>query len=427
MQTDCFPDTPADWPKGPVSGLARVNPRYPVAKDREYAFVEMAAVGENFGGILSFGKRGLEGSGLTRFRVGDTLFAKITPCPENGKVAFVESLPGEVGLGSTEFLVLSPKGQTHPRFLFHLLCSHDVRGRAAARMEGSTGRQRIPEEVFEKRLVVPLPPPEEQAAIARVLDAVDNAIEKTRAAVERAKEVKRALSQECFEFRNATGALTDSGTELGRLPAGWEAVRGKQAFRILTGGCSSVDAVKPVPFGKDPDAWFMKVDDFNLPENRRAIVRTKIGFERAANPFFRLLPIGTVIIAKRGAAISKNRVRTTAVPVALDPNLMAIEPLGGLSGEFLRLQLEWRNVSRYVESSGVPQLNNKDLYPRWFLRAPAKAQEDVVALLRAAEKCEDALLAKSGTLLELKRALAHDLLTGAVRVHPRLFEEALQR
>lgn len=82
--------------------------------------------------------RKMEGSGLSRFKVGDTLFAKITPCPENGKVAFVDSLPAELGIGSTEFIVLAPRDDCNPRFLYHLVCSHAVRGRAAARMEGST-------------------------------------------------------------------------------------------------------------------------------------------------------------------------------------------------------------------------------------------------------------------------------------------------
>ena len=87
MQTDCFPEAIATWPKGPVSNLAVVSPRYAMKKGREYPFVEMASVGENFAGILEFATRALEGSGLSRFKVGDTLFAKITPCPQNGKIA----------------------------------------------------------------------------------------------------------------------------------------------------------------------------------------------------------------------------------------------------------------------------------------------------------------------------------------------------
>jgi type I restriction enzyme S subunit len=89
--------------------------------------------------------------------------------------------------------------------------------------------------------------------------------------------------------------------------------------------------------------------------------------------------------------------------------------------EFFRYQLEWRNLARYVESSGVPQLNNKDLYPRWFVRAPEVQQKEVVSIVSAAEQQEDALRDKLLALEMLKKSLMHDLLTGAVRVNPALF------
>ena len=193
MQTDCFPDTVAEWPKVPVSKLAKINPRYTTVKGRDYPFVEMASVGEDFAGILRVDWRKLEGSGLARFKAGDTLFAKITPCPENGKVAFVSELPDKLGLGSTEFIVLSPRSETDSRFLYHLVCSHSVRGRAVARMEGSTGRQRVPEEVFVDRLLVPMPPPTEQAAIARALDAVDTALERARETIQNVEILQGAV------------------------------------------------------------------------------------------------------------------------------------------------------------------------------------------------------------------------------------------
>ncbi|MDD5559686.1 restriction endonuclease subunit S [Candidatus Methylomirabilis sp.] len=414
MQNDCFPEAATEWSKAFVGRLADVNPRYRVKKGRDYPFIEMAAVGENFRGILSLDSRMLEGSGLSRFRVGDTLFAKITPCPENGKVAFVSYLPDDVGLGSTEFIVLSPRPGIDPRFLYHLACSHPVRGRAAARMEGSTGRQRVPEEVFTRRLLVPIPNSFEQAAIARILDAVDTALERTRAAVDRARELRRGLLQAAFEFVNSQEPEQDSDS--GRIPRSWDAIKSKQAFVIVTGGCSSVDALRLPRDGETPDSWFMKVDDFNALANRRTIVQTKLGFREADNRLFKVLPPGTLVIAKRGAAILKNRVRMTAVPVALDPNLMALQVLPGMRAEFLRYQLEWRNLSRYVEDSGVPQLNNKDLYPRYFLRAPDDRQREIIETVGAAEVLEHALIAKCDAFEALKKSLMYDLFTGRVRV-----------
>src|SRR5262249_46967664 len=117
MQNNCFPEATADWVKLPIGTLAKINPRYPVRKGAEYPFIEMAAVGEDFAGIKKIETRRMEGFGFSRFKVEDTLFAKITPCPENGKVAFVEMLPTEFGIGSTEFIVLSSREGCHPRFL----------------------------------------------------------------------------------------------------------------------------------------------------------------------------------------------------------------------------------------------------------------------------------------------------------------------
>lgn len=421
MQNDCFPDATKDWPKLPLSSIAQQNPRYPVKKGKEYPFIEMASVGEKFGGILKVESRRMEGSGLSRFKVNDTLFAKITPCPENGKIAFVDKLSAELGIGSTEFIVLSPLEGTVPRFLFYLACSHELRGRAAARMEGSTGRQRVPDDVFDRRLLVPIPGPDEQAAIARVLDAVERVTERTRDAVEAAIVTRRALMQAAFNCEMTSESRKN--TDAGKIAQSWEALKGKQAFSVVTGGNSSVYALKPLRGSDVADAWFMKVGDFNLTENARCITRTKIGFVAGNNPSFKLLPIGTIIIAKRGEAIMKNRVRTTTVPVALDPNLMALKVRNDISPEFFRYQLEWRKLARYVESSGVPQLNNKDLYPRWFVRAPDDQQKEIVAVLSAAEQREDALREKLSALETLKKSLLHDLLTGTVRVDPALFNK----
>ncbi|MDR1854640.1 MAG: hypothetical protein LBR05_07035, partial [Azoarcus sp.] len=248
------------------------------------------------------------------------------------------------------------------------------------------------------------------------LDAVDTAIDRAREAVAKAQATRLSLMQAAFHYEMTSEPRHD--TEAGRIPQSWQALKGKQALSVLTGGNNSVYALKPLRGDDKADAWFMKVDDFNLSANARRIVTTQIGFVAHKNPSFKLLPTGTIIIAKRGAAILKNRVRTTAVPIALDPNLMALKVRDDILPEFFRYQLEWRNLARYIESSGVPQLNNKDLYPRWFVSAPDDQQKEIVAVISAAEQLEDALRGKLLALEQLKKSLMHDLLTGAVRVDP---------
>jgi type I restriction enzyme S subunit len=307
-----------------------------------------------------------------------------------------------------------------PEYFYRWLRTEQVQAYLSASAEGSTGLSNLSHSFF-RAMAIAFPEADEQAAIAQVLDAVDMAIERAQDAVEKAQITRLALMQAAFNYEMTSEAGHD--TDAGRIPQSWEALKGKQAFSVLTGGNSSVYALKPLREDDVADAWFMKVDDFNLPANLRQIVTTQIGFVRGKNPSFKLLPVGTIIIAKRGAAILKNRVRTTAVPIALDPNLMALKVRDDILPEFFRYQLEWRNLARYVESSGVPQLNNKDLYPRWFVRAPEGQQKEIVAVISASERHEDALRSKLNALEALKKSLMHDLLTGTVRVDPALFKE----
>ena len=330
-----------------------------------------------------------------------------------GRVGFVEDDMAGHAFSNFLHLIRPDAGKVNSRFLGWVLYQINQTGRIV-RLEQQTTQMRNLNFRDYLTMQLPYPPPKEQAAIARVLDAVDTALERTRKAADRAGVLRLALLQSSFEFDGWQGPWKD--THAGRIPTNWNIANGRRAFVIVTGGCSSVDALRIPENDDQPDAWFMKVDDFNDPANRRAIVHTKIAFRASDNGPFKILPVGTVVIAKRGAAIMKNRVRTTAVPISLDPNLMAIQALAGMRPEFLRLQLEWRNLARYIENSGVPQLNNKDLYPRYFLRAPDSRQLEIVNTVAATEQVEDTLISKCVALEQLKKSLLHDLLTGKVRV-----------
>jgi type I restriction enzyme S subunit len=321
----------------------------------------------------------------------------------------------------TEFLFASfliaakPKTDSSitPEFFYRWLRTEEVQAYLSATSEGSTGLSNLSHSFF-RSMSIAFPAEDEQTAIARILDAVDVAIDRARESINQARVFRRALIDAAFNYEMTHEPRKNS--DAGRIPRSWEALKGKDAFSVLTGGNSSVFSLKPMRPNNVADAWFMKVDDFNLPENARRIIATQIGFVSSENPDFKLLPIGTVVIAKRGAAILKNRVRTTAVPIALDPNLMALKVRDDICPEFFRYQLEWRNLARYVESSGVPQLNNKDLYPRWFVHAPKDQQESIVAVISAAERYEDRFREKLAALEQLKQSLMHDLLTAKVRV-----------
>ena len=115
--------------------------------------------------------------GGSRFNDGDTLFARITPCLENGKICKVRELKNGYGFGSTEFHVFRSKdGVSDSDFVYYLSRSEDVRAYAEHNLEGSSGRQRVAKEAFDN-LVLMLPPIEEQKRIAGVLSSLDDKID----------------------------------------------------------------------------------------------------------------------------------------------------------------------------------------------------------------------------------------------------------
>lgn len=120
--------------------------------------------------------------GGTKFRNGDTIMARITPCLENGKISLVNLLnDGEVGFGSTEYIVFrAKKGIVDSDYLYYLICSSKVREPAIKSMVGSSGRQRVQMDVV-KNIVVDVPDIEEQRKIAGILKCLDDKIQLNKA------------------------------------------------------------------------------------------------------------------------------------------------------------------------------------------------------------------------------------------------------
>ena len=116
-------------------------------------------------------------SGGTKFRNGDTIMARITPCLENGKTAKVNILDdGEVGFGSTEYIVFRAKENLADEdYLYYLVCSPLVRDPAIKSMVGSSGRQRVQTDVVQN-LEIDIPDLDTQKKIEGILRTFDNKI-----------------------------------------------------------------------------------------------------------------------------------------------------------------------------------------------------------------------------------------------------------
>lgn len=156
-----------------LSDLAEINPTTPIPGDKTLSFVGMEDVSEQFE-LLRTHDRALS-PGYTRFMEGDILFAKITPCMENGKGAVATGLTNGFGIGSTEFHVLRPRAAESREFIAQWLKSKPLRIAAEAQMTGSAGQRRVPADFFS-RFRIPQIALREQRGIAEVLDALDEQI-----------------------------------------------------------------------------------------------------------------------------------------------------------------------------------------------------------------------------------------------------------
>lgn len=184
-----------------LSEVAEINPRKPRSvKERTdpVAFLGMADVGED-GTFTVSEQRAVPDviKGYTYFERGDVLIAKITPCLENGKATFLESLPTDIGFGSTEFHVVRPGPEADARYLFYLLWNPAFRHVAERNMTGTAGQQRVPTHFLE-RVPVPLPPLDEQRRIAAILDKADAIRRKRREANRTVESLLQSIFMEFF-------------------------------------------------------------------------------------------------------------------------------------------------------------------------------------------------------------------------------------
>ena len=200
-------DCPPGWVKVPLPEICTINPRVDkntIDEKTVVSFVPMPAVEAETGKIDVSETRsfGAVRKGYTPFRKGDVLFAKITPCMENGKMAVVPDLVSEYGFGSTEFHVLRPATGVGPRFLYHAVSNRAFRFHAQRNMTGAVGQKRVPAAILEAH-EIELPPTNEQRRIAdkieQLFDEIDRGVESLRDAQRAIELYRQSLLKSAFE------------------------------------------------------------------------------------------------------------------------------------------------------------------------------------------------------------------------------------
>lgn len=189
------------WDLVSLNSVSEINPRLPKNTDemQQVVFLPMAAISEE-GQVQAQEKRILRDTkrGFTYFEKNDVVIAKITPCFENGKAAYLNCLETKIGFGTTEFHVIRPDSEKlDGKYLFYLIWNKQFRHLGEKNMSGSAGQKRVPTD-FIKELKIPLPPLTEQKRIAAILDKADAIRRKRQQAIDLADDFLRSVFLDMF-------------------------------------------------------------------------------------------------------------------------------------------------------------------------------------------------------------------------------------
>jgi type I restriction enzyme S subunit len=409
-----------------LSELAEINPRVDlngIRGDTPVSFIPMSDVSDS-GQWTGRQERPLDDVrvGYTPFVENDVLFAKITPCMENGKGAHLRGLKNGLGLGSTEFHVLRARGKNNPRFLFHWVQSRAARLRAVAYMGGSAGQQRVQADFFSQ-FRIPRVQPKEQSRIAAILDTMDEAIAKTEAVIAKLKQVRAGLLHDLLSRGlDENGQLRDPVTHpeqfqdspLGRIPKEWLCQSLQEAAEWFSGGTPDRSRAS-LWQGNVPLLTPKDMKGFELSDTSEHIS------DEAVQIASKLMPEGTIFIVVRGMILAHTfPVCLSTRPFCFNQDIKAVRGRSDLINRFLGY---WFSANSHLflrkateATHGTKKLDLSELHRVYIAFPSPPEQQAIIDEIETIDSNINLHASETNKLDLLKSGLMTDLLTGRVRV-----------
>ena len=310
-----------------LAEVCEINPRLPrthgLVDDDEVSFVPMAAVDEVSGVIKSAEVRRYVDvkKGYTAFSDGDVLFAKITPCMENGKAALADELVGGRGFGSTEFHVLRAGDQVIAEWLRYFVRREVFRHDAKRNFTGTAGQQRVPTS-FLQNVLIPVPSRAEQQRVVDQLSRAEGIVRLRRQAQQKAAELIPAIFADMFG---------DPATN----PKGWPANRLRDLVDFQSGG---------TPSKARDDYWQGDVPWVSPKDMKRLALYDAIDHISSlvlAETSLKLVPAGSVLIVVRGMILAHTvPVAEARVPLTVNQDMKALISKGAIHSTYLLWMLQ---------------------------------------------------------------------------------------
>ena len=187
-----------------LSELVEFNPRFrknSISPKQTVNFVSMSDVGKGNGVVNCANVKQYSSlkSGYSQFFQGDVIFAKITPCMENGKIAVIPKLNSHFGFGSTEFIVMRPSKQILAEYLYYFVSSQSFRQSARKQMSGNVGHMRVPL-CFLRNSEISCPSIDDQTSVVESLDEAFSKIDRTISSIHDAKIKMELYRQSALKY-----------------------------------------------------------------------------------------------------------------------------------------------------------------------------------------------------------------------------------
>ena len=409
---------PLDWKRLPVSAHYRIT-RKPrglwLDPEAPLPFIPMEKVPS--GGRTDCGhelrKPAAIASG-TYFEAGDVLLSKITPSFENGKQGVANGLPCAFGYGSTEIIPLQAcTDEAINLYLFYLLLDHDVRDSLTAKMEGSTGRKRVPEGAV-RELEIPVPPRVEQEKIAAILWKLQRAIATQDRLIAATGDLKQSAMQRLFTHGLRGEPLKD--TEIGLMPGSWSVASLGDFGRIGNG--STPKKTMPAYWQNPTTPWLTsaKVHDGIIRSADQFI--SEIAVKECHLP---VVPAGSLLVAITGQGKTLGNSALVEFDTTINQHLAYVRfDREGVVPEYAYQFMQ----SRYEELQAVGRAggSTKAALTCAFLRSyrlpfpPVDEQRDIAAALTTIDRKLAHHRAKRAALDALFQTILHQLMTAQIRV-----------
>lgn len=282
------------WEASAIEEVVEINPRHPtgISPSCEVSFVPMTAIDESSWQIKRLETRSLGEvrHGYTHFAEDDVLFAKITPCMENGKAAIATNLLNGLGCGTTEVHVIRPHAGIEPKYVYYYVHQEGFRRVARQNMTGTAGQLRVPLD-FIKSAEIPIPPTAEQQ---RIVAKLDKLLSNLNACKERLEKIPAILKRFRRSVLSAacSGRLTADWRGLNRSVDIWETVKLSEVAHSRLGKMLDKDKNRgiPAPYLRNINVrWF----NFDLKDIQKMRVTKKEAEELSIQP-------GDVLVCEGG-------------------------------------------------------------------------------------------------------------------------------